>query len=61
MVMQTRAVHNEVMLDSLAGLNAQDLQGLSPDAWAGVAAQMLARIDEQNVSTWLSHLEARSC
>ena len=48
MVTQTIALHNEAMLDSLAGLNVQDLQGLSPDAWAGVAAQMLARIGEQN-------------
>ena len=48
MVTQAMALHNEAMLDSLAGLNVQDLQGLSPDAWAGVAAQMLARIDEQN-------------
>jgi len=48
MVTQTIALHNEAMLDSLAGLNVQDLQGLSPQAWAGVAAQMLARIGEQN-------------
>ena len=48
MVMQAMALHNETMLDSLAGLNVQDLQGLSPDAWAEVAAQMLARIGEQN-------------
>ena len=35
------------MLD-LKGLNAQDLQGLSPSSLAEVAAQMLARIGEQS-------------
>ena len=35
------------MLD-LQGLNAQDLQGLSPSSLAEVAAQMLTRIGEQS-------------
>jgi len=41
------ASHNACMLD-LQGLNAQDLQGLSPSSLAEVAAQMLTRIGEQS-------------
>ena len=40
------ALRNACMLDS-QGLNAQDLQGLSPSSLAEVATQMLTRIGEQ--------------
>ena len=48
------ALHNTRMLN-LEGLNAHDLQGLSPSSLVEVAAQMLVRLDEQSL-----HISAQS-